>query len=482
MDAQIDLAEGFPAATRDAWLGLVAKTLKGAGVETLDQTTADGLTVHALYDAETTATPLGPRPARAAPGWDIRASIQHPDPAIAHDHLLDALAGGASSALISLAAGDQPGVRVTDAEAFLKLLDSVITDIAPLALDAGPLARTAATWLDAAAKASPGAPLAFHFDPLSAFAATGVWRGAIEAEIQESARLSARFSDVYPQASLFLASGRVVHEAGGTPADEIAFAAAAALAYAKALNAAGLSMNQAWAGLVYGLAADAEPISTLSKLRAARLVFSRLAGACGVATRPRIEARSSGRMLTRADAWTNLIRLTCAGFAAAAGGADAIVLASHHEPLGGLPDATALRLARNTQIILMDEAYMGRVDDPAGGAWALEALTQDLARLAWDRFVAMEARGGVVAALEGGTIDSAVRGARSALARDLAGRRRRIVGVTDFAPAETPTLTTKTAEATLGPRDPPPPGPDSRCPALVAVRLEDLVTAKDAAQ
>jgi methylmalonyl-CoA mutase len=482
MDAQIHLAEGFPAATREAWLALVAKTLKGAGVETLDRTTADGLTLHALYDASTTPAPATPRPLRAEPGWDIRAAIRHPDPATAHDRLLEALAGGAASALITLASGDQTGVQITDAAGFARLLDGVLTDIAPIALDAGPLARTAAGWLDAAAKASPAAPLAFHFDPLSAFAATGAWRGPIDLEIQESARLAARFAQVYPQASLFLASGRVVHEAGGTAGQEIAFAAAAALAYAKALRAAGLSMNHAWASLSFGLAAEAEPLLTLSKFRAGRLVFARLAGACGVQTRPRIEARSSGRMLTRADPWTNLVRLTCAGFAAAVGGADALILATHDEPLGGLPDATALRLARNTQVILKDEASLGRVDDPAGGAWAVEGATQALARAAWDRFVEVEAQGGLVAALQSGAITEMALDARSALSRDLAEGRRRLLGVTDFAPAGAPanpaTMTTTASDL----RDPPLPGPDSRCPPLVAIRLEDLVIAQDADQ
>jgi len=473
MDGTMHLADGFPAATREDWLALVAKTLKGVGVETLDRATADGLTVHALYDSGAT-TEAKSRPQRANPGWDIRAAVGDPDPAASHDEILGALAGGATSVLLSLAARDHAGTRVGSADDFGRLIDSVLTDIATIALDAGPLGRTAAGWLDAAAKASPTAPLAFHLDPVCAFATIGVSAGPINGAIAESARLAARLADIYPRASLFLASGRVVHEAGGTPAQEIAMAAAAALTYAKALTEAGLSMAEAWERIVLGLAAEAEPLTAIPKLRAARLVWARLTGACGVAAPARIEVRASARMLTRADAWTNLVRLTCAGFAAATGGADAIVLAAHDSALTTAPDAAALRLARNAQIILMEEAHLGRVDDPAGGAWAFEALTLDLARAAWERLTAVEAQGGLVAALESGALAEQVALAREALTADLAGGQRRIVGVTDFAPAEPAPAAPPAPDLSDGAFDPPHQGPDSHCPPLRPISLEDL--------
>jgi len=391
-----------------------------------------------------------------------------------HDEVLAALAGGATSVLVRVEGRDHAGIRVGSAQDFSRLVDGVLTDIAPIALDAGPMGRTAASWLDAAAKASPSAPLAFHLDPLSAFATAGVFAGAIDGAIADSARLAARLADIYPLASLFLASGRVAHEAGGTPAQEIAMAAAAALTYAKALTEAGLTMAEAWERIVLGLTAEAEPLTAIPKLRAARLVWARLTGACGVAAPARIEARASGRMLTRADPWTNLVRLTCAGFSAATGGADAIVLGAHSEALEPTPDAAALRLARNAQIILMEEAHLGRVDDPAGGAWAFETISQDLARAAWGRFSAIEAQGGLVAILESGVLAEQIAQAREALTLDLAEGRQRIVGVTDFAPAEEVPAAPPAPDLSAGPCDPPAPGPDSQCPPLRPIRLEDL--------
>jgi hypothetical protein len=149
-------------------------------------------------------------------------------------------------------------------------------------------------------------------------------------------------------------------------------------------------MAQAWGGIVLGLSADADYFATLAKLRAARLIWDRLTSACGVTVAARIEARSSRRMLTAQDPWTNMLRQTAAGVGAALGGADAIQLGCFTDALGR-PTPFARRQSRNAQLVLMEESHLGRVADPAGGAWFLESLTDDLARRAWARFQAIEA-------------------------------------------------------------------------------------------
>jgi methylmalonyl-CoA mutase N-terminal domain/subunit len=182
----------------------------------------------------------------------------------------------------------------------------------------------------------------------------------------------------------------VVHEAGGGEAEEVAFAAASAVAYAKALVRAGLPMADAFARITLGLSADADYFLTMAKLRAARAVWARIAGACAAHPTARVEARSSRRMLTAKDAWTNMIRLTAAGFGAAVGGADAVVLGNFTDALG-LPTPFARRQSRNAQLVLMEEAHVGRVADPAAGSGYVEALTDQIAREAWARFQAIEA-------------------------------------------------------------------------------------------
>jgi methylmalonyl-CoA mutase len=463
MDADalpLRLAEDFQPAGRDDWLALVEKTLQGAGVETLVGRTSDGLPVQPLYTAAD-APPSRPLWREQALGWDLRARIA--PGADANAAALDALGGGATSLLLECPDG---GAALCDT------LAGVLVEVAPLALEAGFAGEAAARALGEAAKAAPAARLAFHLDPLGALAILGASPGPIEAHLSRAAAMAAKLAQTYPKATLFLASGAPAHEAGGSAAVELAFAASAAVAYAKALVAAGLPLAEAWSGVVIGLAIDAEPIESIAKLRAARRLWARLVRACGLDLPARIEARSSRRMLTRADVWTNLVRLAASGFAAAVGGADAIVLDAFTNATGETADELAVRQARNIQLVLMEEAHLGDAVDPAAGAFAFEAQTDALARLAWSKFVDIEAAGGLLAALRDGRVAREIAGQREALAAALRDGGRRIVGVTDFRPEtgpppSRPPASSRTALTRLE-------GPDTHCPALTPVRLEDL--------
>jgi methylmalonyl-CoA mutase len=249
--------------------------------------------------------------------------------------------------------------------------------------------------------------------------------------------------------------------------------AASALAYAKALVRAGLSMEEAFGRIVLCVTVDSEYFTGVAKLRAARAVWARITSACGVDIPARIEARSSGRMLTKRDPWTNLIRLTAAGFAAAVGGADTVLLGAFTDAVG-LPTDFARRQARNTQLVLMEEAHLGRVADAAGGSWYLDTLTDQLAAAAWGGFQAIEAAGGAVAALQSGVIARAVNATREAQVAAFADKSRKILGVTAFPNADDKPAEVEAADpaafAVKGP-DARLPGPDSTCPPLPPVRF-----------
>ena len=466
------LAQGFPTATRDDWAQLATRTLKGAAPESLTRFTIEALPIAPLYDA---ASQAAPAPAKTISGWDIRAPVQHPDPVQANAEALQNLAEGAASLLVKLDPSGQNGVAAGSAQDLARVLEGTLLDVAPVALDAGFLGPSAADWLALAAKGAPAAKLAFHLDPLSAFAASGSSPGQIEAHLVACASTAVRLAETYPKASLFLASGRPVHEAGGGESLELAVAVAAAIAYAKALAGAGMDASEAFSRIVIGLSADCDYFLSIAKFRAARVVWGKAAGACGSAAPARIEAISSGRMLTRADPWTNMIRLTAAGLAAAIGGADSIVLGAFTDAIGP-PTSFARRQARNTQLVLMHEAHLGQVRDPASGCGYLEALTDEIARAAWARLQLIEGAGGLAAALQAGSVQRQTDEARAQLAERLAQRELRLLGVTDFRvedgrPAQTET---RRSPAAASPPDPRLPGPNSRCDQLKSIRLEDL--------
>ena len=146
----------------------------------------------------------------------------------------------------------------------------------------------------------------------------------------------------------------------------------------------------------------------------------------------RIHARTSNRVLTQRDPYVNLLRNTVAVFAAGVGGADAITSVPF-DAMIGLPDDFSRRVARNTVLVLQEEAHLHRVIDPAGGSWFLDQLTEELAGKAWadlsgDRTPAAaccrHSRAGWIAE----QIDAAY----APRAKDIARRKEGITGVSEF--------------------------------------------------
>jgi len=449
---------GFPPAREDAWRTLVAKTLGDKAFESLAKATVEGLPIAPLYAAADGGPTFPRRPFHADRPWDLRTLSAHPEPARVNHDLLADLNGGAASVIVS---GHASVAALSGA------LKDVILELAPVGLDAGFLGPQAAEALNGVAKASPAAKLNLNLDPVSAFAEAGKSPGPIQAHLDAAATVAARLGQTYPQAQLFLASGRFAHESGGGEALEIAVSATAAVVYARSLVAAGLTVVEAFSRITLSLAADADYFVTIAKLRAARVVFARIAGASGAAPAARIEARSSRRMLTAQDPWTNMIRLTVAGFGAAVGGADAVVLGTFSDALGQ-PTAMARRQSRNSQLVLMEEANIGKVADPAAGSGYMESLTDQFARAAWDRLQRIEAGGGLIAALQSGLIAREIQTAVETRGEP------KIVGVTVFPPTDAAPAGVEPATGVASPESARLPGEDSHCPPLKPIRLSEI--------
>ncbi|GAA3412132.1 hypothetical protein GCM10018952_23660 [Streptosporangium vulgare] len=156
---------------------------------------------------------------------------------------------------------------------------------------------------------------------------------------------------------------------------------------------------------------------------------------CGVSGVPgaaqRQHAVTSSAMMTARDPWVNMLRTTLACFAAGTGGADAVTVQPFDTRLG-LPDAFARRIARNTQSLLVEEAGVARVIDPAGGSFYVERLTEDLAGRAWTWFQEIERAGGMADALASGVVAKRLAATWERHAAAIARRRDPITGVSEF--------------------------------------------------
>lgn len=416
----------FPTPTPLEWRDAAIKALKDRPLEGLIHLDTDQLAVRPLYGtANGGEAVFAPRPSDSeGRAWDVRAINEGTDAVALNRAILTDLENGAASVLLS-------GAVVTDAGQLAKALDGVALELAPVAVEAGFEGLQAAEALSAVAKGSPRAKLAFHLDPVSAYAVSGGAPSDMAGLMADFAKAAAGYAVTYPEAKLYLATGRVAHEAGGSIGQELAFALSSAVAYVKGLIDAGLSADKAVAAVTLGVSLDQQYFDALAKVRALRLLWANVSKAFGTDVQATVEARSSRRMLSARDPWPNMLRLTAAGFAGAVGGADVVVLDGFTRA-GGLPDDFARRQARNTQLILMEESNLGRVDDPASGSWYLDARTRELAQAAWTEFQIIEAEGGIVEALSGHLIQPRIQRARELLEKTYQNGSAQIIGVTKY--------------------------------------------------
>ena len=405
----LSLADDFAPATEADWRKLVDAVLKGAPFARLESKTYDGLTIAPLYARDRSARAVAGRaPGRA---WTILQRVDHPDPAAANAQALTELANGATGLILIFAesiSANGFGLEPS-AAALARVLDGVdLTAGIALDLNLSPSSRHVVNDLAALVKSRGIAPAAvdirFSINPIGGFAACGTAPRSWKDLAPYFAEMVRSFSGDGFRGPFAVADGRVIHNAGGSEAQELAFALASAVSYLRALEANGIALGAARDAIYVRLSADAEQFLTMAKFRAMRKLWARIEAACGLAPKPvMVTAETAWRTMTRRDAHANMLRNAIAVAAAGLGGADAITMLPHTAPLG-LPDAFARRIARNTQLLLLEESNLARVADPAAGAGALEALTQQLCAAAWTQFQDIEKTGGAWAALESGLI------------------------------------------------------------------------------
>lgn len=364
------------------WDKLTRRTLDGIGITPLGTPDLlDGLD-------------LGHRPTRAG-DWDIRAHLGVVDAKAAHEEAMTDLEGGVSSLWLQLAAD-------TDLDT---LLDGVFLDLAPVVLDAADDALGAARSFLAYAEdveLHEATNLGIPADLASAEAAALAGGAGVLAFVVDATR---------------------VHDRGASDVQELAASMHAAATYLRAISAQGVSAEDAARLVEFRYAATDEQFPTIAKLRAARQLWARvleLSGVTGVEQRQHVV--TSRPMMSAYDPWVNMLRTTVAAFAAGVGGADAVTVLPFDSPLGR-PDAFGRRIARNTSALLISESHLARVADPAGGAYAVEKLTHDLAAAAWDLFTRLDG---------GEDLQPLIEATVAERDRQVATRKRPLTGLSEF--------------------------------------------------
>src|SRR3979411_1121077 len=434
---ELKLAADFAPVSYDDWRKLFDGVLKGAPFEKLVSKTSDGLQIDPIYRRAKGAAPVAGR-AAAAP-WQILQRIDHPDAKAANAQALHDRENGAPGVALVFAGSNGAhgfGLEPT-AEAVEQVLDGVFLDAGiSIELQIGPQSRMPAIHVAEYIKRKGLSPAAcdirFGLDPIGACAVWGssphAWAEIVPAVTGGIKGLAALgFKGPFAPAD-----GRVIDDAGGSEVQELAFVLAVGVAYLRAVESAGIALEDAQ-GMIYArLSADADQFLTMAKFRALRLLWARIEAASGLAPKPLfIAADTAWRMLTQRDPYVNMLRATIATFSAGLGGANSINVLPHTLALG-LPDPFARRAARHTQLVLLEESNLAKVSDPAAGSGGIETLTQQLCEAAWQLFQEIEKAGGVFASLEQDLIQRKIAATRALREGNIARRKEALTGVPEF--------------------------------------------------
>ncbi|MDX1643506.1 MAG: methylmalonyl-CoA mutase family protein, partial [Thermoanaerobaculia bacterium] len=282
-------------------------------------------------------------------------------------------------------------------------------------------------------------------DPLGALAARGAVPRPLAELVDEAVHTAARAAD---RAAARAADRAADHRAGSTTltistvayqeagadlATELGFALAALVDYLSSARAAGLETAQILPQVAWRFAVGCQVFPEIAKLRAARLLWRAICGAAGLERVPPLALHVVGSRRTYAlrEPQINLLRASQQGVIATCGGATAVSLPPY-DAVGRTPSERGRRLARAIPLVLEHEGRLGRVADPAAGAYVVEAATRRLAEAAWELAQEVERRGGMARELLSGAAGERVEAAWRERRRTYEAKRAGLTGVTDY--------------------------------------------------
>jgi len=413
------LLQGFPPVSTESWEEVIRRDLKGADyANKLIWQTAEGLAVKPYYRAEdivgleyTNAVPGTypyARSTRSSGNWRIREEIDSTAPEEANRAAHSAVLDGAEEIVFRYVNFEND----LDLEMLLVNLDEIPVHFE----NAGePQLRLLIERLNGRQRLSP---ISTGLNPLTNL--------DFAAEVIAAAPLT-----LVP----FTIHGEEFEESGATAVEEVGFTLAAAIDFMAGMQERKVQSDRAAASISFSFSIGTNYFFQIAKLRAFRMIWAQAVESFGgtrQSARARIHARTSHWNETIYDPHVNILRGTTEAMSAVFGGADSITVAPFDECYK-TPDEASRRLARNTQIILKQEAMLSRVADPGAGSYCLEVITDFIAREGWKSMQGIEATGGYKKALAGGFIAQTLEKSLAVREDAVSSRRRIFTGTTQHA-------------------------------------------------
>ncbi|HZG60429.1 MAG TPA: methylmalonyl-CoA mutase family protein [Anoxybacillus sp.] len=459
--------QSFPLPSYEEWKQEVEKSLKGKPIEKLYSTTYENLRIKPIYTREDIESlehiEQYPGFSGYVRGIEANGYIGEPwavsqelsansakewNEIIKHD-----LERGQTEIHLVL---DKLGFSVTSLEEIEEMFSGISLGDYSLRVDAGE-SSLAFLALFAAYLQKQQIPLervrgTIGMDPLASLAEKGQLSSSLTTLYDVMADITAWAKEHMPNLKTMIVHSEPYHNGGANAVQELAFAFATAVEYLNECLNRGLTIDEAAQCISFSFAIGANFFMEIAKLRTARLVWTNIVQAFGgneESQKMSIHARTSHFTKTVYDPYVNMLRATAEAFAATVGGANSLHVSPFDEAIQQA-DEFSRRIARNTQLILLEESHLGKVIDPAGGSYYVESLTAQLAEEAWKLFQQIEAKGGIVKALEEGFVQAEVEKVAELRKKNVKMRKEKIVGTNFYANlAEPPVQRTEANEHTV---------------------------------
>lgn len=432
-------APEFKTATLDQWAKAAAKSAPGGDVAALNWVTPEGLTVKPLYTAADVADlpyadtlpgfePFlrGPQATMyAARPWTIRQYAGFSTAEESNAFYRKALAAGGQGVSVAFdlathrgydsdhprVTGDvgKAGVAIDSVEDMKILFDGIPLDKVSVSMTMnGAVLPVLAGYVVAAEEQGVSQDKlagTIQNDILKEFMVRNTYIYPPEPSIRIVGDIIEYTAREMPKFNSISISGYHMQEAGANQALELAFTLADGQEYVKTAMAKGLSVDDFAPRLSFFWAIGMNFYLEIAKMRAARLLWTRIMKGFG-ATSPkslmlRTHCQTSGWSLTAQDPYNNVVRTTIEAMAAVFGGTQSLHTNSLDEAIA-LPTEFSSRIARNTQLIIQEETHITSVVDPWAGSYMMEKLTQDMADKAWEIIEEVNAQGGMIKSVDSG--------------------------------------------------------------------------------
>jgi len=238
-----------------------------------------------------------------------------------------------------------------------------------------------------------------------------------------------------PSFKILTVNGSIFNNAGASVIQELAFALAAGAEYLSILTDLGLTIDEIAPRMSFHFSAGTEYFLEIAKLRTARLLWSVIMDTFGSrkteSTAMYIHSSTSEWKTTIYDPYNNILRATTGTMSAILGGADSISVIPFDQAAGN-PGEFSERLARNTQIILKEEAYLNKVIDAGAGSYYIEKLTDTISEHTWKLFQEMEKNKGILNAFKNGKIQETIENHARKIFDDIAHRKEILLGINQY--------------------------------------------------